>query len=298
MFYRVALVVGAGGFVIIAGALSEPHFGREEGIFSGAGAWSITMLLAAVLMACSALFSLLFLPVPGQDRAKPFGGSRFLRDFARVFSSFFRKKNVVPALLFLLCYRLGEAQLGVMSKLFLIGDDGMAITKTQYGFIVGTLGVIMMLVGGVIAGFCCARTGMKKMLFPMVLAINLPDALYLLLAFLKSAGLPLIGSCVAIEQFGYGFGFAGYMLFMVWFASTSEDDCKTSHFALMTLFMIAGIRLPGMPSGWIAAHIADWFPCGMTKYQLFFIWVLICTLPGYAVTYWIYRIVDPDYGKK
>ena len=132
----------------------------------------------------------------------------------------------------------------------------------------------------------------------MVLAINLPDALYVLLAFLSEPSLCLTGMCVAVEQFGYGFGFAGYMLFMVWFASTSPDDCKTSHFALMTVFMIAGIRLPGMPTGWIAERITEWFPCGLTRYQLFFLWVLLCTLPGFWITAKIGRIIAPDYGLK
>jgi len=294
VFYRVAMVVGSGGFVILAGFLSE-----RTGLLSGADAWGVSLLTAAILTGAASWFSFVCLPRPAKDLPKHFTGLGFLRDFGHVFVSFFQKKHVWTALLFLLLYRLGEAQIGVMSKLFLLdSQNGMGLPQTTYGFMVGTLGVCMMLAGGVIAGILCSRFGMKNMLWPMVLAINVPDALYLLLAFLKNSGLMLIGSCVAIEQFGYGFGFAGYMLFMVWFASTSDDDCKTSHFALMTLFMVAGIRLPGMPSGWIAAHLTEWFPCGWDKYQLFFVWVLICTLPGFFVTRLISRIVDPAYGRK
>lgn len=294
VFYRVAMVVGSGGFIIFAGFLSE-----RTGWLCSADAWAAALLAAALMMGGTAWFSAACLPRPETDVSKRFSGMVFLRDFGHVFISFFRKKHVWTALCFLLLYRLGEAQLGAVSKLFLLDrTGGMGLTQTAYGFMVGTLGVCMMLAGGVAAGILCGVFGMKKMLWPMALAINLPDALYLMLAFMKSAGLPLIGSCIAVEQFGYGFGFAGYMLFMVWFASTSENDCKTSHFALMTLFMIAGIRLPGMPSGWIAEHIGSWIPCGLDRYQLFFIWVLVCTIPGFFMTWLISRIVDPRYGRK
>ena len=293
VFNRVAVVVGNGGFVVLAGLLAD------SGTVSGSTAWSISLGAAALSMGLLAGWSGRFLPHPGSDCAKAFSCRLFLTDFCRVFVTFFQKKQVWTALLFLLLYRLGEAQLGVMSKLFLLDQtDGVGLTATQYGSLAGILGVSMMLTGGVLAGFLCARSGLKKMLLPMVLAINLPDALYVLLAFLSEPSLWLTGMCVAVEQFGYGFGFAGYMLFMVWFASTSPDDCKTSHFALMTVFMIAGIRLPGMPTGWIAERITEWFPCGLTRYQLFFLWVLLCTLPGFWITAKIGRIIAPDYGLK
>ncbi len=290
VFYRVALVVGSGGFVVLAGILSNR--------MTTESAWLISLATAGIVMILTSVFCMCFLPKPAQDIRKPFDMGTFFRGFAHSFVTFFQKKHIGTALLFLLLYRLGEAQLGAMSKLFLIGKDGLALSTYQYGVLVGTIGVCMMLAGGVFGGFLCAGFGMRKMLLPMVLAINLPDALYLLLASLSNPPLWLTASCMSLEQFGYGLGFAGYTLFMVWYASNSPDDCKTSHFALMTVFMIAGIRLPGLPSGWIADHIAAWIPCGLTRFQLFFIWVLICTLPGYWVTWLIARIVDPQYGLK
>ncbi len=290
VFNRIAAVAGNGGFIILAGVLTD------SGKVSGNTAWGLTMAAAAGTIGLLALWSGFFLPHPASDRAKSCPCGNILPDFCRIISSFFRKQHVGTALLFLLLYRLGEAQLGVMSKIFLL--DELALTQQQYGTLVGILGVSMMLAGGVLAGILCSKSGIGKVLFPMVLAINVPDILYVFLAFLKSPSLELTGLCIAVEQFGYGFGFAGYMLFMVWFASTSSDDCKTSHFALMTIFMIAGIRLPGMPTGWIASHIADWIPCGWNRYQLFFIWVLVCTLPGFWITSKAAKIMDPLYGKK
>ena len=293
VFNRIATVIGSGGFVVLAGYLIE-----QKGVSAGNG-WAVTLGCIALLVLILAGWCGFFLPCPAGDRPKEFCIRRFFSDFAAVFISFFRKKYVWTALVFLLLYRLGEAQLSVMSRLFLLGDDGLALSELQYGSMVGIYGVVMMLAGGVIAGFLCGRFGLGKMLFSMVLAINLPDVLYVLLAFWQGdVPLLLTGSSVAVEQFGYGFGFAGYMLFMVWFASTSDDEHKTSHFALMTIFMIAGLRLPGMPAGWIADHITQWIPCGWTKYQLFFLWVLVCTLPGFWATARIGRIIDRSYGMK
>ncbi len=293
VFNRIAAVVGSGGFIIFAGWLAG------SGKVSSATAWCLTLALAAGSVFLLALWSGFFMPRPEQDRPGEFTLEGFGKDFAAVFVSFFRKEHVRTALLFLLLYRLGEAQLSVMARLFLLSEDGTALSKVQYGSMVGVYGVAMMLAGGVLAGFLCGRFGLGRMLLPMVLAINVPDVLYVLLAF-RQGPVPqlLTGTCVALEQFGYGFGFAGYMLFMVWFASTSRDEHKTSHFALMTVFMIAGLRLPGMPSGWIAEHIARWIPCGWTKYQLFFCWVLVCTLPGFWVTHLAGKIIDRDYGRK
>ncbi len=293
VFNRIAAVVGSGGFIIFAGWLAE------SGKVSTATAWSLTLALAAGTVFLLALWSGFFMPHPEQDRPGQFSMSGFGKEFSAVFVSFFQKKHVWMVLLFLLLYRLGEAQLSVMSRLFLLGEDGLALTEMQYGSMVGVYGVAMMLAGGVLAGFLCGKFGLGRMLLPMVLAINVPDLLYVLLAFWRGEVPALLtGTCVAVEQFGYGFGFAGYMLFMVWFASTSKDEHKTSHFALMTVFMIAGLRLPGMPSGWIAENIALWIPCGWTKYQLFFLWVMVCTLPGFGVTYLAGKIVDQDYGMK
>lgn len=293
VFFRVAMVVGGGGFVMLAGLL------KKYGAVSGAHAWMISMLIASLLLAGVAVYCCFMLPAVKNDiPGKSPGIRKVASDFAQSFITFFRKEHVVPVLLFLLLYRLGEAQLLVMSKLFLLEKDGLALSEDQYGMMVGTLGVIMMLAGGVLAGFFAAKFGLKKTLLPMAFAINAPDALYLLLAFLPEPSVWLTGSCVAVEQFGYGFGFTGFMLFMVWFASTGNDRFKTGHFALMTVFMIIGIRLPGMPSGWIAEKLAELAFFGWSKYQLFFVWVLICTIPGFLVTLQAMRIIPVDYGQK
>ncbi len=288
VFYRVALVAGSGGLVMLAGFLS----GRT----AAGQAWSLTLGCGAVIMVFLAVFSLIFLPAPESDKAKPLSLKLFFQDFADTFISFFRKKHVVPALLFLLLYRFAEAQLGTMSKLFLIDHAGMALTLEEYGFYMGTLGICMMLTGGVLAGFLIAKLGLGRMFWISALALNVPDLVYVLLAFMPDAPSVLTGTCIAVEQFGYGFGFAAYMLFMVWFAATGDDDKKTSHFALMTIFMIAGIRLPGMWAGWLAEKLPEWLPCALTDYQLFFIWVIVCTIPGFAVTYLAKKIAEPGYG--
>lgn len=297
VFFRVAAITVSGGLVMLAGLLSDPR--AEAAPIMGKGpAWAWSLAAAALLLGLTALWHGAVLPAPETDHAKTLDARTFFTGFARVFVTFFQKKHVGTVLLFLLFYRLGEAQLGTVSKLFLLGSDGLAVPKLEYGFLVGTLGVCMMLAGGVAAGVLTARFGMGRLLWPMALAINVPDVLYVLLALLRHTNMILVGTCVSLEQFGYGFGFAGYMMFMLWFASTSPDDCKTSHFALMTVFMIAGLRIPSMPSGWIADHLTQWLPCGADRYTLFFLWVLVCTIPGYWVTHLAKKISDPDYGLK
>ena len=293
VFFRVAMVVGSGVFVVFAGLLVKYDIVPER------YAWIISMFTAALMLGGIAFYCRIMLPcaagdIPGNEMA----GKQLFADFVQSFLTFFRKEHVLEVLLFLLLYRLGEAQLLVMSKLFLLGEDGLHLPKDQYGMMVGVAGVLMMLAGGVLAGFLAARYGLKKMLLPMAIAINAPDVLYLLLAFLSAPPVWFTGSCVAVEQFGYGFGFTGFMLFMVWFASTGSDHFKTGHFALMTVFMIIGIRLPGMPSGWIAEKLAEQAFFGWTEYQLFFLWVLICTIPGFLVTARVKGIVPADYGRK
>lgn len=263
-FYRVAMITGQGLLVMLAGLL-EHRLGNIP------LAWSLIFFLMAGLFIGLALWHKYILPKPAADALRKDVTVRTLwSDFLQTFISFFRKRGIVSALIFMLTYRLGESQLVKLASPFLLDKaeaGGMGLSTGQVGFVYGTVGVVALLLGGVLGGVCIARNGLKRWIIPMALAISLPNLVYLYLAYVLPESFLIVNSCVAIEQFGYGFGFTGYTMYLMQFA---EGEYKTSHYAICTGFMALGMMLPGMVSGWIQEQIG---------YQYFFIWVMVCCLP-------------------
>jgi len=251
-------------------------------------AWSITFFILAGMFVFFFLYHKVMLPYPDSDHAIVSGSSKeIIREFFRTFALFFRRENIGIVLAFLLLYRLGEAQLVKLASPFLLDAQeagGLALTTGQVGFVYGTVGILALTVGGLLGGFLAARDGLKRWLWWMVIAMNLPNAVYIYLSMTMPHSMLIINSCVAIEQFGYGFGFTAYMLYMIY---VSEGDHKTAHFAITTGFMALGMMLPGMVSGWVE---------DMIGYQHFFIWVMIATIPAFIVTKFI--PLDPEFGKE
>ena len=287
-FYRVSAIVGTGGLLLLAGWL-KPFFN------GGFGAWQIVLAVPALLIATLAFWHWLALPYPDRDvsaEVRSFGG-----EFKAVFRTFFAREHLKTALAFLLLFRLGESQLlGAVKLFFLDEHQGMGLSIAEYGFWNGTCGTAALLIGGIFAGITVARFGFGRLLMIMVLALNLPDLLYLLLAFFPQTHIALAASAIVVEQFGYGFGFAGYMLFMVWYAGL-DRKFSSSHFALMTVFMLTGLRVPAMLSGAIFAgcEILSGHS-GFSAYQLMFAWACLCTIPGIICVGSILKIVPVNFG--
>ena len=154
-----------------------------------------------------------------------------------------------------------------------LAQGGLGMTTEQIGFTQGTIGIIGLTIGGILGGIAAARHGLRRWLWPMVCAISLPDAVYIYLSYAQPESLTLINSCIFIEQFGYGFGFTAYMLYLIRF---SEGSHQTAHYAICTAFMALGMMIPGMVAGWIQELLG---------YRLFFIWIMVCTLVTFGVTY-------------
>jgi MFS transporter, PAT family, beta-lactamase induction signal transducer AmpG len=251
-------------------------------------AWSITFFLLCGMFVFFFIYHKVFLPYPVADKpAISEGGKSIFTEFFRTFALFFRKDRILVIIAFLLLYRLGEAQLVKLASPFLLDTQevgGLALTTGEVGFVYGTVGILALTFGGILGGIMAARHGLKFWLWPMVIAINLPNAVYIYMATTLPSDFLIINICVAVEQFGYGFGFTAYMLFMIY---VSEGEHKTAHFAITTGFMALGMMIPGMVSGWIQEIIG---------YQNFFIWVLIATIPAFIITYFI--PLDPEFGKK
>lgn len=284
-FYRLAVITGQGLLVMSAGFF-------EDKMSSIATAWMTAMLILAGGYLLLAAYHLLTLPRPDMDHAVKVGDGSIKPNpaaaFLASFKSFFTKPGVWGAVAFLMLYRLGESQLVKLASPFLLdpGDaGGLALDTGQVGFVYGTVGVSALTIGGLAGAFLAARFGLKKCIWGMACAINLPNLVYIYLANAAPDNLFIINACVALEQFGYGVGFTGYMLYMVYFAEDSEY--KAAHYAVMTGFMALGMMLPGMAAGWIQERIG---------YANFFIWVMISTLPGF-LSLLLIRI-DPGFGRK
>ena len=248
--------------------------------------WSVTFLILAAIFLVLALFHRSIFPFPKEDSTRENTHSG-LKTFWPIVKSFFQKKQIGIALAFILLFRLGEAQLVKISQLFLldkIEQGGLALSLADVGVLYGTIGMLFLTLGGISGGIWASKVGLKKAFWPMALAMNLPNLAYVYLAYVQPESSYLISCAVAFEQFGYGFGFTAFMLYLIYI---SEGQYKTSHYALCTGFMALGMMLPGMISGWLQELIG---------YQHFFIWVMLCTLPGFALLYWIK--VDPEFGRK
>jgi len=278
-FYRLAAILAKGQLVILAGLLAV-----SAGDFSAA--WSVVFASVAGVVLLLAAYHRFILPQPAADRPGV-AGQNFTGEFFKTFAAFFQKPGIGVALLFLLIYRFGEAQLMPMTQLFFLDPPekgGLGLSNTQVGFIYNTVGVGALICGGLLGGFVISRHGLKFWLWPMLLAIHLPDAVFIWLAAARPENLCAVGAGIAIEQFGYGFGFASYMLYMIY---VSRGKHPTAHYALCTGFMALGMMIPGLWSGWLSAHIG---------YKWFFIWVLLATIPSFLV---MTRIsVENDFGKR
>lgn len=280
-FYRIATIAGQGLLIMLAGYL-ETSTGNIP------YAWSITFMVLAGLFLALWGYHRYVLPRPESDKAAcEVSANTLLKEFFATFASFFKKKQVGIAILFMLLYRLPEAQLAKMGIPFLIdpvNEGGLGLTTEQIGFVQGTVGIIGLTLGGILGGIAVSRGGLKRWLWPMVWAISLPDIVYVYLSYVQPESLLLVNTCVFIEQFGYGFGFTAYMLYLIYFA---DGEHKTAHYAICTAFMALGMMIPGMAAGWLQEVMG---------YQMFFIWIMICTLATFGATALLK--IDPEFGKK
>lgn len=276
VFYKLANVTGQGLLVVLAGFL-ENHYGDNT------KAWSYTMICAAFLM--------LLLTVSNFFVAPKFESSEAItlekpKGFVEVFISFFNKPGMGMALAFILFFRLGESQLVKMASPFLLDPTsvgGLGYTTSEVGTIYGTIGVIFLTIGGILGGILISKQGLKKWMLPMLISLNAPNALYALLALTGTTEAWAVTGTVIVEQFGYGFGIAGFMVYLIYVA---EGNSKTSHYALATGFMALGMMLPGLISGFMQ----EWL-----GYGGFFIWVVIAALPAFILLRYIKY--PPDFGK-
>lgn len=273
-FYRVGLVIGQGGLVLLVGYMQEGTFGAW--LQPMLSSWMAVFIIMAVLMVVLGVYHACVLPKVERSVHERFDIGEQVREFVKTLRVFVGKPHIVSALCFILLFRLPEGLLTKIVPLFLMrsaDEGGLAMSDTDFGLIYGTLGVIGLLAGGLVGGWAVSRWGLKRCLWPLVMCITLPDVVYVYLSYCPTDNMWLVGSCVCVEQIGYGLGFAAYTLYLVTF---SRGERSTAVFSICTAGQyLGGVMLPGMVSGLISENIG---------YQKFFLLIMLFCLVTFAVT--------------
>ena len=280
-FYRIATIVGQGLLVMLAGNLEVVTRNIKY-------SWSITFYGMAGLFIAFWLWHNYILPRPAEDKGMTrLSGGDIISEFWQALKTFFHKPQVWAGICFMLFYRMPEGLLAKVSALFLIDAEhngGLGLSPAEYGLVQGTVGVIGLTLGGILGGIVASRDGLKRWLWPMVMAITLPDLVYVYLSYALPENFLIINTCVFVEQFGYGFGFSAYMLYLIYY---SQGEHKTAHYALCTAFMALSMMIPGLFAGALQESVG---------YPAFFLIVVAACAMTYIVT--AFLKIDPEFGKK
>lgn len=291
-FYRISTILGQGALVVLAGQLEV--FTQNPKL-----AWMVSIGVAAGLMLLLWSYHKFMLPRCEEDKPGLSSSAEALRDFLDEFGDFFAKKGVMVAIIFMLIYRLPEALLVKITPLFLLDsveNGGLGLTTSMLGFVQGTIGVVGLITGGILGGLAIARDGFQRWLWPMVLAMSIPNMVYVGLAYYQPEQMwfftesfllskeVIVGVCYFLEQFGYGFGFTAYMVFMLYF---SQGPSRTAHYAFCTGFMALSMMLPGLVAGQLQDYLG---------YYEFFV-VVLALMPLTFIAASIIK-VNPKFGKK
>ncbi|MCI7556518.1 MAG: MFS transporter [Bacteroidales bacterium] len=285
-FYRLSSIFGQGVLLVVAGVL-ETKTGDIP------LAWQLTLLFTSIIFALITLWHIFFTPKPASDRsslgedAKSVGA--ILREFGRTFVTYFQKPGIWLAMIFMLVFRLPEAFLIKMINPFLVASNevgGLGLATEQVGIVYGTIGILFLTIGGILGGWFASKVGLKKSMWWMAACMTLPCLTFVYLSMALPTSLVTISIALAVEQFGYGFGFTAYMLFMIYF---SEGEFKTAHYAICTAFMALSMMIPGMFAGYIQEALG---------YVGFFWMVIACCAATLIITVFARRAVDENYGKK
>lgn len=266
--YRLAMLFGSGVLVVLAGNI-EKRFGNIP------LSWLVAMSIAGTVFLLAFLFHRYYLPYPTSDMSGIASGQK--ASFVKVFRTYFQQDKIVPIVIFILIYRLGEAVLVKMATPFLLDKSevgGLGLATDTVGYVYGTVGVLSLTIGGLIGGWLISKFGLKKCIWPMAIMLKAPDLVYVYMSIVKPP-LEIVYVLVGFEQFGYGIGFTAFMVFLMYIA---KGKYKTSHFAISTGIMALGMMIPGLVSGILQNALG---------YVNFFILVICLTIPGMIILFFI-----------
>lgn len=262
-FYRLAMIFGSGLLVYVAGTLEQ----MSRNI---ATSWSTVFMICGIIFAAALFYHKLILPFPAADTIRSQKKKGDGSSFSEVIRAYLKQEKIGVVLAFILLYRLGEAMLLKLVSPFLLDTHaagGLGLSTQEVGLVYGTVGVLCLVLGGVLGGWLIARYGFKRCVWPMVIAMHVPDLFFVYMAYVQP-GIHYVYPLVACEQFGYGLGFTVFTVYLMY---ASHEKYKTSHYAISTGIMALGMMLPGFVSGWLQE---------MVGYKTFFIIVCFLTIPG------------------
>ena len=287
-FYRISTIFGTGVLLGIAGVLENKTGDIPY-------SWKITIAIAAVILFVLCLYHIFALPRVEQAETETDENSG-LRMWEAL-KTFFTKPGILLAVLFMLLYRLPEGLLVKMSMPFLIDapevtmrdgqfiGGGLGMSTLHVSLVYGIAGTFFLLLGGILGGIYISRRGLKRSLWFMAAMLTIPNLVYVYLSIAQPTNLWLIGSVISLEQFGYGFGFTAYMMYMMYFA---QGEYKTSHYAICTAFMALSMMIPGFVAGKIQMSVG---------YSAFFWIAIACSIFTVLVTFFVHKAIDSNYGK-
>lgn len=267
-FYNIAKIAATGGLVYLAGVFIDDYGVRN--------AWMIIMLIIGVMMITLGCYHGLVLRSAASSSPVNITLREHLRELCDVFVDFFQKKHIIYYLFFIILYRFAEGFVMKIVPLFLKApraEQGLGLTEQQIGICYGTFGAAAFVIGSILAGYYIAHRGLRKSIFSLALVFNIPFVAYTILAIYQPESLWLVGSCIVMEYFGYGFGFVGLTLFMM--QQVARGKHQMAHYAFASGIMNLGVMLPGMLSGFVS----DWL-----GYRVFFVFVLLCAIPAILIT--------------
>ncbi len=261
-FYRIAMIFGSGFLVYVAGRF-ETTMGNIP------LSWTIVLGIAGSIFLLAFGYHRLMLPYPAADERSS-AKAASAASFSEVFSAYFTQKRVGVVIAFILFYRLGEAMLLKLVSPFLLDKasaGGLGLSTSEVGLVYGTVGILSLVIGGILGGWVLSRFGFRRAVWPMVLAMHLPDIFFVYMAY-HQPSIGLVYPLVALEQFGYGMGFTVFTVYLMY---SAQGKYKTSHYAISTGIMALGMMLPGFVSGWLQQAVG---------YKTFFLIVCFLTIPG------------------
>jgi PAT family beta-lactamase induction signal transducer AmpG len=205
---RVAMLVGGGGFIILAD-------------FVG---WNL--LWVALAMMFFALAGAAWL-----SPRVPLEASERQHTLAPVLRWIFRWE-MVPVLAFVLLYKVGDSTLGRMVKPFWV-DRGYSLT--EIGTISVTLGVVLTIIGALAGGWFVNRYGIFRALLWLGLAQLVSNLGYVAVAAIDLPRESIYAASM-IESFTQGLGTAAFLSFLM-------DLCDKEHAATQYAFLSAMFAL-------------------------------------------------------
>ena len=285
-FYNIAKIVATGGLVYMAGYLIKHYTDAgKDSWTANQYAWMLIMGILGAAMVLLALYHTIMLPSGGAASTEKRSAGEVAKELGEVLLDFFRKKHIIYYIFFIVLYRFAEGFVVKIVPLFLkapVADGGLGLDVDTIGIYYGTFGAIAFVLGSILGGYYISALSLRRALFHLCCAFNIPFLVYTLLAIYQPSEGWIVASGIVFEYFGYGFGFVGLTLYMM--QQIAPGKHQMAHYAFASGIMNLGVMLPGMMSGWICEKLGIMFnlPGG---YQPFFIFVLIATIPAFLITW-------------